>query len=624
MPARLLSSFVLKRRARIVAVVAAALLAVVGGLVLFGWSRDVEGLKRLSGGLVSMKANAAAAFLLGGAALVLRSSDARWARIAGYVPAFVMAAIGGVTLAEYLVGWDAGIDQILFPEAAGAPGTSHPGRMAPNSATSFFLSGVALCLVGSSREWAHQAGEMLAFVGGIVAFQALVGYAFGVEALYAFPGVTQMALHSAAAFFVLMAGILFVAPGRGYMGVLVEPGGAGVAARVLLPIAVILPFLLGLFVVSGIRIGLYDDRVGVSILISLLTLFILAAVGWTTGEIREVDRQRRELLEKEKAARERMEQTLREREELLSVVSHDLRNPLSTVSATASLMLDRIIPLEDQPRHLEIIKRSAHTMERLIQDLLDVTRIERGRLSVLRRRCNVTRILREGCEELGHVGREQGVNLVCRVGDLPAVEADPDRVRQILANLVGNAFRYTAEGGHVTVEAVAEYGDVRVRVTDTGPGIQEGQLGQIFDAFWQGDEGRSQGAGLGLAIVKGLVEAHGGRVWAASPPGEGATFFFTLPIPMEGRGRVTEAEGKEEDAALEEPVREEPAVDEAVDLQDEEAALEGPAREEPAVQKAVDLQDEDAALEEEASPGEAGPPGDPAVGAPDSGPGRSP
>lgn len=533
MPARIVPSFVLRKRARIVAVVAAALLAVVGGVVLLGWSRDLEALKRLSAGMVSMKPNAAVGLLLAAAALVLRSSDSGWARIAGFFPALLLAALGGVTLAQYLTGWDPGIDQFFFREAAFAPGTSHPGRMAPNGALGFLLAGLALCLVGNRRDWIHQTGEMLAFVVGIVAFQALVGYAFGVAALYGLPEVTQMALHSAVALVVLTVGILFVAPGRGYMSVLVEPGGAGVAARVLLPIAVMMPFLLGLFVVSGARAGLYDDRLGISILISLLTLFILAAVGWTAGEIREVDRQRRELLEKEKAARTRMEQTLREREEILSVVSHDLRNPLNTVSATASLLLEGILPEKERPRHLEIIKRSAHTMERLIRDLLDVTRIERGRLSVQRRRCDVGKLLREGCEELDHVAREKGVRLRCRVDDLPELDVDPERIRQVLANLVGNAFRYTPEGGVVTVEAVEGDGEVRVSVSDTGPGIPREEIAHLFDPFWQGEGGKGQGAGLGLAIVKGLVEAHGGRVWAATSSDTGATFCFTLPVDEE-------------------------------------------------------------------------------------------
>lgn len=530
MPARILPSFVLRKRARIVAVVAAALLAVVGGVVLLGWSRDLEALKRLSAGMVSMKPNAAVGLLLGAAALVLRSSDSRWARITGYFPALLLAVLGGVTLAEYLTGWDPGIDQFFFREAAFAPGTSHPGRMAPNGALGFLLAGLALCFVGNRRDWIHQTGEMLAFLVGIIAFHALVGYAFGVAALYGLPDVTQMALHSAMALVILTVGILFVAPGRGYMSVLVEPGGAGVAARVLLPIAVMMPFLLGLFVVSGARAGLYDDRLGISILISLLTLFILAAVGWTAGEIREVDRQRRELLEKEKAARARMEQTLREREEILSVVSHDLRNPLNTVSATASLLLEGILPEEERPRHLEIIKRSAHTMERLIRDLLDVTRIERGRLSVQRRPCDVSKLFREGCEELGHVARENGVRLRCRVDDLPELDVDPERIRQVLANLVGNAVRYTPEGGEVTVEATEVDGEVMVRVADTGPGIPEDEIPHLFDPFWQGEGGKGQGAGLGLAIVKGLVEAHGGRVWAVTSPDSGATLSFTLPV----------------------------------------------------------------------------------------------
>jgi PAS domain S-box-containing protein len=223
------------------------------------------------------------------------------------------------------------------------------------------------------------------------------------------------------------------------------------------------------------------------------------------------------------------------REQTLAVVSHDLRNPLGSVSAAAELILE--VPLTDERRRqqLEIVRRSAERMNRLIEDLLDLARIDAGGLSVRPERCHVVPLLREAAELLMLRAREREVEVEvsCAEGDLPVVRADRDRVLQVLSNLLVNAIRHTPPGGHVTLSGTrgggSDPGMVVLAVADTGVGIPEGHLEHLFDRFWRPEGSDRDSAGLGLAIVKGIVEAHGGRVWVESAVGEGSTFRFTLP-----------------------------------------------------------------------------------------------
>jgi signal transduction histidine kinase len=214
----------------------------------------------------------------------------------------------------------------------------------------------------------------------------------------------------------------------------------------------------------------------------------------------------------------------------LRVVSHDLRNPLNAiVLGTTSLLLD---PLTDlQARQLRIVKRAAERMNRLIQDLLSVSIIEAGRLSVEPRPIDLRSVFSEVIDTLGPLAGERSITLETVLPvDLPDVRADPARVVQVLSNLVGNAIKFTPQRGRVTLAAVVTGASVRCDVVDTGPGIPPEQLPKIFARFWQANHADRRGVGLGLSIAKGIIEAHGGRLWVTSIVGEGSIFSFTLPV----------------------------------------------------------------------------------------------
>ena len=240
------------------------------------------------------------------------------------------------------------------------------------------------------------------------------------------------------------------------------------------------------------------------------------------------------------SARQRAEETLhqaiRARDDMMGIVSHDLRNPASAVKMLAGSILaeseTRGLP-EDVTERVEVMRQAAMQIDSLIQDLLDVTRIEAGRLTVSPRNVSPKPLVEAALYAMRTLAESSGVELDATYREpLPEVHADPERVTQLLSNLVGNALKFTAASGRVLVH-VQPHGDgVVVSVTDTGQGIAADQLPYVFERFYQvsGSHGGARhGAGLGLPISRGIVEAHGGTISIESEPGRGTTVRFTLP-----------------------------------------------------------------------------------------------
>jgi signal transduction histidine kinase len=220
------------------------------------------------------------------------------------------------------------------------------------------------------------------------------------------------------------------------------------------------------------------------------------------------------------------------REQALAAVSHEMRGPLQVISIASSALL-RAWPgdasLLPERRQIAVIAEQADRMRRLAADLLDLSRVDAGHFSVRPEPVRVGVLLRSAAEVYRPMVEQKGITL--SVSPIPTLVAmvDEQRVHQVLANLIGNAARYTPAGGTITLSAQAEDGQVRFTVADTGLGIDPENLPRVFERFWTG--GKCRGcAGLGLAISRALVEAHGGTITVDSLPGQGATFTVTLPL----------------------------------------------------------------------------------------------
>jgi len=227
-------------------------------------------------------------------------------------------------------------------------------------------------------------------------------------------------------------------------------------------------------------------------------------------------------------------QASRARDDTLAAISHDLRNALNTVLTAVGLLLRSLPPDSEgrrDRRHVEAIRRSAERMNRVIGDLLDVASIESGRLFVEPRREPVRPMIAEALDAHRDQALEKSLRLEERViGDPVDAVCDRERVLQVLGNLLGNAIKFTPEGGTVRISAEAFDDEVRFAVRDSGVGVSAKQLPHVFDRFWQATPKTRLGSGLGLTIAKGVVEALGGRIWVESRAGDGTTFFFTLPL----------------------------------------------------------------------------------------------
>lgn len=222
----------------------------------------------------------------------------------------------------------------------------------------------------------------------------------------------------------------------------------------------------------------------------------------------------------------------RARDEVLGVVSHDLRNPISAIGMLAHGLREPATDAATRHEMADSITQATVWMQRLIQDLLDVSAIEARHLSVERAPRALAPIVATAVSLMAADARERDLTIHVDVpDDLPPVDVDAERIVQVLANLLGNAVKFTAPSGSVTVCAKAEAGTVVVSVTDTGAGIPPEDLPNVFTRYWHARrQADRRGSGLGLAIARGIVDAHGGRIWADSTVGGGSTFSFALPV----------------------------------------------------------------------------------------------
>jgi signal transduction histidine kinase len=230
--------------------------------------------------------------------------------------------------------------------------------------------------------------------------------------------------------------------------------------------------------------------------------------------------------------RKRADQALASREDFMAMVSHDLRSLLGGIALSAELLKE--VEKSEQPfvkvtHYAERIQRFSARMTRLVADLVDVVSIEAGKLSLLRSPYDAKQLLRDSYDAFKPAAAGDGIELTCKSeGDLGSINLDHERILQVLTNLVGNALKFTARGGHITIQAKRLDDAVCFSVTDTGSGIPTELLEKIFDRYFQSEGGDRRGLGLGLFIAKSIVEAHGGRIWATSTPGKGSTVFFTV------------------------------------------------------------------------------------------------
>jgi signal transduction histidine kinase len=233
-----------------------------------------------------------------------------------------------------------------------------------------------------------------------------------------------------------------------------------------------------------------------------------------------------------KRARNKAEESSIAREDVLAVVSHDLRNPLTAIKMSVELGLKTVNNPEAAKRALESISRAADRMNGLITDLLEQEKIRAGKLTVSPSRQELRSLMSEVTEVGSLLAIKKSIEFSASIGagsKETTLFCDRPRILQVFSNLIGNAVKFTNEKGKVTIQAIPSEEKIEFIVQDTGPGIKSDDLSKVFDRYWQAQHTAKQGTGLGLAISKGIVEAHHGKIWAESEPGQGSAVHFTIP-----------------------------------------------------------------------------------------------
>lgn len=240
----------------------------------------------------------------------------------------------------------------------------------------------------------------------------------------------------------------------------------------------------------------------------------------------------------------RLAEEERMRSDFISMLSHEIRTPLTSIRESVNLIAEEVMgDINDrQRRFLEIASREIERICDLLNHLMQVSRLEAGAVSIKPRPFDASSFVEGGIYRVAPAAEAKGIQIEARVSpELPEVMGDPENLQQVLLNLLGNAIKFTPQGGRILVDVEADNreGDERLRfsVTDTGPGIPEEELSLVFHKYYRASGIRNEvdGVGLGLSISRHIVEAHGGEVWVNSTPGDGSTFSFTLPVVRKDR-----------------------------------------------------------------------------------------
>jgi signal transduction histidine kinase len=530
-----------------------------GALVLVGWQLDVPQLKG-AGGSITMKPNAALLFVLVGASILsLRAPSGRpYNRRLGMALGAIVAIIAALTLSQHVVGWNLGIDNLLFVERAGAAATTSPGRMGPPASTSFMFIGIALLVVTGHRFLAL--AQFLCIAAVLWMLSAVTGYAYGAEALYALSRFTGIALHTAIGLMLLALATLALRADEGLVATFGSARESGILARRALAVVVVAPLALGWIATKLAHSGSVEFAFGTALLVVSIILVVSLVIGRNAVRLDLVSRHRRAerqrfsqerevLLRQEHEARLAAEEATRLKDQFLATVSHELRTPLTAILGWASLMRNERLDDGTRDAALETIERNAKIQAELVDDILDVSGVIAGKLRLKLAPVVLSAVVDDAIETVRPAAMARRIRLhTVRPDRDVIVLADRDRLQQIFWNLLSNAVKFSNEDGLIGVEVTLVDARARIAVRDNGRGIEADFLPLVFERFLQADGSRSRrhgGLGLGLAIARHLVELHGGTITAASDgAGKGATFIVELPLSLDGRDEIASADAE--------------------------------------------------------------------------------
>jgi signal transduction histidine kinase len=503
---------------------AATLVGVATGSLLAIWF-FFPALKEFSG--LTMKANTALGMITASVALAISNrrdttNDVPWVRYG----AGLVLLIGAATGIEYLGGINLGIDELLVRDFLNEESRRHPGRMSPITATCFCLLGIALLTIDTptTKKGVHWT-SVVTIPLLLAAMIAITGYVYGVSDFYRLGPYIRIALPSALCFLLLGAGTLMARPERGPIRYFANATLSGMAARRLLPAVVVMPLAVGYLRLWGQRTGLFGLELGTA-LFSVSIVVVLGIVVWI--DARALDRTDRE---RAKSAQQELE-ALRLREEFLGVASHELKTPLTALLMQVQGVHRAMAGDPSLARYEPRLARAASSglrLEKLINGLLDVSRLADGRLRLEPERFDLALLVEEVVDRFREIANPDHTPFVVRTATPVFGSWDRLRIDQVLSNLLDNALKYGG-GAPIEVSVTRQDSIALVTVRDGGIGIPKDRQRRIFERFERSEGTRAFGGfGLGLWIVKEIVIASGGTIEVESREGAGACFTLRLP-----------------------------------------------------------------------------------------------
>jgi signal transduction histidine kinase/CheY-like chemotaxis protein/HPt (histidine-containing phosphotransfer) domain-containing protein len=530
------SRAVIRHRFLILSKIISFIIITIGIIVLCGWILNIEIMKSFYPNAENMTANAAILFIFCGISLYFLNVKAHriFSKNIAIIFGIIVLVGGLLTTLEYATSLNFGIDQLIFEDPSSSFGTFPPGRMTLLAAINFTLVGIAILLIYIKR-WVTLS-QVLTVLGLLLGGLSVIGYLYGVDSLYDISSITQMTLPTTITCIALNIGILLSHPDDGLMSVSTSDTLGGMMIKRLLPMAIIVPFLIGFLRLAGENLGLYSMEAGMALMV-FFTIITFVVIIWLNGlSLHNLDKSRRKLQRDIIRAKQIAESATRAKSEFLANMSHEIRTPINGITGMISLALDSEMP-QAQREYLQHASSSARTLTRVIDDILDFSKIEAGKLELETVDFNIDHIFEEMKALFSNDAAARGLAMTFEVHpDVPKdLVGDPVRLKQVLMNLLRNALKFTPRGSvalRAEPESTAQNSKITIRfsIADTGIGIPEDKISLIFEAFSQVDGSTTRlygGTGLGLTISKKLVGMMGGRIWVESNLGKGSTFFFT-------------------------------------------------------------------------------------------------